>query len=87
MEVPATSAGVLKEIRVKQGEIAPVSAIVAVIGDASMRSRRPATVSIPDNEVRTPAAQFRASHAQRTAQRRVRSPGASQSKPASIWRM
>ena len=39
MEVPATSAGVLREIRVKQGEVAPVSAIVAVIADGG--SRRP----------------------------------------------
>jgi pyruvate dehydrogenase E2 component (dihydrolipoamide acetyltransferase) len=37
MEVPATSGGVLKEIRVKQGEIAPVSAVVAVIGDGPAR--------------------------------------------------
>ena len=33
MEVPATSAGVLAEIRVAQGEVAPVGAVVAVIGD------------------------------------------------------
>ena len=33
MEVPATSAGILKEIRVQQGEVAPVSAIVAIIAD------------------------------------------------------
>ena len=33
MEVPATSAGVLTEIRVAQGEVAPVGAVVAVIGD------------------------------------------------------
>ena len=33
MEVPATSAGVLAEIRVAAGEVAPVGAIVAVIAD------------------------------------------------------
>ena len=33
MEVPATSAGILEEIRVKQGEVAPVFSIVAVIAD------------------------------------------------------
>src|SRR5712691_9465480 len=32
MEVPSISAGVLSEIRVPEGEIAPVGAIVAVIG-------------------------------------------------------
>src|ERR1700716_3052997 len=31
MEVPATSAGVLAEIRVATGEVAPVGAVVAVI--------------------------------------------------------
>jgi pyruvate dehydrogenase E2 component (dihydrolipoamide acetyltransferase) len=35
MEVPATSAGVLSEIRVPAGEVAPVGAIVAVIGDGA----------------------------------------------------
>src|SRR2546423_8088643 len=31
MEVPSTSAGVLAEIRVRAGEVAPVGAVVAVI--------------------------------------------------------
>src|ERR1700691_4724590 len=53
MEVPATSAGILKEIRVKQGEIAPVSAIVAVIGDG-----RVAATLDPHNEVHTPTHHF-----------------------------
>jgi len=35
MEVPATSAGVLSEIRVPAGEVAPVGAIVAVIADGA----------------------------------------------------
>jgi pyruvate dehydrogenase E2 component (dihydrolipoamide acetyltransferase) len=34
MEVPSTTAGVLAEIRVAAGEVAPVGAVVAVIGDA-----------------------------------------------------
>src|SRR5436190_13336685 len=33
MEVPSTTAGVLAEIRVAAGEVAPVGAIVAVIAD------------------------------------------------------
>ncbi len=36
MEVPAISAGVIAEIRVAEGEIAPVGAIVALIGDATI---------------------------------------------------
>src|SRR6476661_6453669 len=63
MEVPATSAGILKEIRVKQGEIAPDSAIVAVIGDgqskpaAAVVAAAPAVLE-PYNEVHTPPRNF-----------------------------
>jgi len=35
MEVPATEAGILSEIRVPEGKVAPVGAIVGVIGDGS----------------------------------------------------
>src|SRR5262247_3489551 len=35
MEVPATTAGVLKEIRVGVGEVAPVGAVVAVLAGAA----------------------------------------------------
>jgi pyruvate dehydrogenase E2 component (dihydrolipoamide acetyltransferase) len=35
MEVPATTAGVLKEIRVGVGEVAPVGAVVAILAGAS----------------------------------------------------
>src|SRR5580700_5299903 len=61
MEVPATSAGILKEIRVKQGEVAPVSAIVAVIGDsggAPVQARQSPVQLDPYNEVRSPARNF-----------------------------
>jgi len=72
MEVPATSAGILKEIRVQQGEVAPVSAVVAIIGDAAIIAdsgsapapkaavqvkHAPATLE-PYNEVHTPARNF-----------------------------
>ena len=40
MEVPSTTTGVLAEIRVAAGDVAPVGAIVAVIADGS--ARRPA---------------------------------------------
>ncbi|HEY1363820.1 MAG TPA: dihydrolipoamide acetyltransferase family protein [Xanthobacteraceae bacterium] len=43
MEVPSTSAGVLSEIRVQAGEVAPVGAVVAVIADqASTKRESPA---------------------------------------------
>src|ERR1700728_2303479 len=60
MEVPATSAGILREIRVKQGEVAPVSAIVAVIGEGepvTQAKPRPASLD-PYNEVRSPTRHF-----------------------------
>jgi pyruvate dehydrogenase E2 component (dihydrolipoamide acetyltransferase) len=66
MEVPATSAGILKEIRVRQGEVAPVSAVVAIIGDngsaptpkpAIRKKQSPITLE-PYNEVHTPARNF-----------------------------
>src|SRR3974390_2264954 len=46
MEVPATTAGVLQEIRVSAGEVAPVGAIVAVLsGAAGEAAARPAASS------------------------------------------
>jgi pyruvate dehydrogenase E2 component (dihydrolipoamide acetyltransferase) len=41
MEVPAISAGVLAEIRVPAGDVAPVGAIVAVISDGASASASP----------------------------------------------
>src|SRR3979411_6704 len=40
MEVPSTSAGVLTEIRVAAGEVAPVGAVVAVIADGTGAAAR-----------------------------------------------
>ena len=40
MEVPSTTAGVLSEIRVGVGEVAPVGAVVAVIADGNAASKR-----------------------------------------------
>jgi pyruvate dehydrogenase E2 component (dihydrolipoamide acetyltransferase) len=42
MEVPATSAGVLQEIRVAAGEVAPVGAVVAVLSGAAGAAIAPA---------------------------------------------
>jgi pyruvate dehydrogenase E2 component (dihydrolipoamide acetyltransferase) len=67
MEVPATSAGILKEIRVQQGEVAPVSAIVAIIADsgsgvpapkAAVPLKQAAATLEPYNEVHTPTRNF-----------------------------
>jgi len=61
MEVPSTSAGVLAEIRVSAGEIAPVGAVVAVIADSSagVKPQSPAKASAP-SPVKVPAAPVRA---------------------------
>jgi pyruvate dehydrogenase E2 component (dihydrolipoamide acetyltransferase) len=45
MEVPATGAGVLSEIRVPAGEVAPVGAIVAVIADSASQTATKQTES------------------------------------------
>src|ERR1700677_1198683 len=60
MEVPATSGGILREIRVKQGEVAPVSAIVAVIGDGELvtQAKAPPASLDPYHEVHTPPRNF-----------------------------
>jgi pyruvate dehydrogenase E2 component (dihydrolipoamide acetyltransferase) len=50
MEVPATEAGVLSEIRVAEGEVAPVGAVVGVIGGESG-----AVTSVPSARVAPPA--------------------------------
>jgi pyruvate dehydrogenase E2 component (dihydrolipoamide acetyltransferase) len=60
MEVPAISAGVLQEIRVRQGEVAPVNAVVAVMSGGQINGVAPAkpvqaaATLDPYNEVRTP---------------------------------
>jgi pyruvate dehydrogenase E2 component (dihydrolipoamide acetyltransferase) len=47
MEVPSTTTGVLAEIRVPAGDVAPVGAIVAVIADGSPAQPSPAAASAP----------------------------------------
>src|ERR1700733_1759610 len=47
MEVPATEAGVVNEIRVAEGEVAPVGAIVAVIGDGAGAAVSPVAKPAP----------------------------------------
>jgi pyruvate/2-oxoglutarate dehydrogenase complex dihydrolipoamide acyltransferase (E2) component len=54
MEVPAIVVGTLREIRVSEGEVAPVGAVVAVIaaegGDASVRSAPAVQLPLPVGE-------------------------------------
>jgi pyruvate dehydrogenase E2 component (dihydrolipoamide acetyltransferase) len=47
MEVPATGAGVLAEIRVPEGEVAPVGAVVAVISDGTSTVASPQAAPKP----------------------------------------
>ena len=57
MEVPSTSAGVLAEIRVAAGEVAPVGAVVAVIADkAGTAASLPRDASAPPAAKAAPAA-------------------------------
>ncbi len=57
MEVPSTTTGVLAEIRVPAGDVAPVGAIVAVIADGSAaQPSRPAASTAPPASAAKPAA-------------------------------
>src|SRR6476660_8862182 len=61
MEVPSTTAGVLAEIRVSEGQVAPVGAIVAVISDgagaaaATKSAAKPAPAAAAPQSARAPA--------------------------------
>jgi pyruvate dehydrogenase E2 component (dihydrolipoamide acetyltransferase) len=55
MEVPSTTAGVLAEIRVPAGEVAPVGAVVAVIADGASASPPP-SAETPSKPVPSSAA-------------------------------
>src|SRR5579862_6166400 len=58
MEVPSTTTGVLSEIRVAEGEVAPVGAIVGIIADGSgaAASAPAAPVKAPPPKPAAPAA-------------------------------
>ena len=57
MEVPSTTTGVLAEIRVPAGDVAPVGAIVAVIADGSAaQPSRPAAATPPPASAAKPVA-------------------------------
>jgi pyruvate dehydrogenase E2 component (dihydrolipoamide acetyltransferase) len=65
MEVPSTTAGVLSEIRVPAGEVAPVGAVVAVITDgASAASAKPAEAAAGAPSAAPPAIAVPAAAAQ-----------------------
>jgi pyruvate dehydrogenase E2 component (dihydrolipoamide acetyltransferase) len=67
MEVPSTTTGVLSEIRVSAGEVAPVGAIVAVIADGSgAQASQP--VASPPTSAAKPAAPAKAATAAPVAQ-------------------
>ena len=55
MEVPAIAAGVLAEIRVPEGAIAPVGAIVAVISDRAGARALAASSAAPPKAAMPPA--------------------------------
>src|SRR5262245_61457846 len=57
MEVPAIAGGVLTEIRVREGDVVPVGAVVAILGGASEAQPAPAPPAAPAPQASsTPAA-------------------------------
>jgi pyruvate dehydrogenase E2 component (dihydrolipoamide acetyltransferase) len=74
MEVPATEAGVLSEIRVTEGEVAPVGAVVGVIGAGGVVNA-PAAREVPKapaSPVAMPAAANRALPAPKAPQQPIK---------------
>jgi len=61
MEVPATEAGILREIRVAAGEVAPVGAIVGVIGAAGHAPSAPTKAASAATEAPAPPAGYESS--------------------------
>jgi pyruvate dehydrogenase E2 component (dihydrolipoamide acetyltransferase) len=55
MEVPSTTTGVLSEIRVPEGEVAPVGAVVAVIADGSAAAASAPAATAPMAKPAAPA--------------------------------
>ena len=54
MEVPSTTTGVLSEIRVAAGDVAPVGAVVAVITDGAGMAASPAASTAPPARIDAP---------------------------------
>src|SRR5580704_126975 len=52
-EIPSPAAGVVSEIRVKEGETVPVNSVVAVIGSAAAAASGPAAVKEPPVQAAT----------------------------------
>ena len=79
MEVPATSAGVLAEIRTPAGAVAPVGAVVAVVSDGSARRKPAAAAQVASTGAppKTPAHRCRPGAEPARAARRRRGAGAS----------
>jgi pyruvate dehydrogenase E2 component (dihydrolipoamide acetyltransferase) len=55
MEVPSITSGVLTEIRVREGEVAAVGAVVAVIADGTARVEEATKATVPIQSPFTPA--------------------------------
>ncbi len=76
MEVPSTTSGVLAEIRVPAGEVAPVGAVVAVISDGGAGAGEAIKATVPIQSPLTPAkaavqqldSRLRGNERERTAQ-------------------
>ena len=54
MEVPATSAGVLTEIRVREGDVVPVGAVVAIISGAGTAETGPTPARVTPSTAPAP---------------------------------
>jgi pyruvate dehydrogenase E2 component (dihydrolipoamide acetyltransferase) len=83
MEVPATEAGVLAEVRVAAGEVAPVGAVVAVIA-ASGAAVKPAAASAPAPAASSPPPKAPAAPAQAPAAVAAVAPSPAPARPIAL---
>jgi len=71
MEVPSIAAGVLSEIRVPEGEVAPVGAVVAIISGGAGASANAPAQAAPAKPAAAPAKPAEAASARPAAQARI----------------
>src|SRR5882762_5519384 len=63
-EIPSPSAGVLKEIKVKEGQTVPINTVVATIDAAGATASAPAAAPAPAAAASSPAASSPATRAE-----------------------
>src|SRR5882762_4524510 len=83
-EIPSPSAGVLKEIKVKEGQTVPINTVVATIDAAGAAASAPAAAPAPAPAASAPAASSTATRAEAPKPAAVPPPAPSRPAPAPV---